>query len=132
MGIAKFIGSTYSITPSGGSLTAIGGVESWQIQSGGADIDDITVAADSIQQLRRGLSDAGSVTLNVVRKFADVGQAALVTMRNAGNTGVLVITPANTGGTITCTVMVEHIPFNIAIGGHATSGITLRITGAVT
>jgi hypothetical protein len=132
MALAKFIGSTWTITPSGGALTAIGGVYGCSLQGGSADIDDITVAADTVQRIRLGLGDTGTFTLNVRRKFDDVGQAALLTMWTAGNSGVLVWTLPEGAGTLTMTVLVESMPNTVALGSHVQSAITLRVTGDIT
>lgn len=132
MAIAKFIGSTYQITPSGGALTTIGGVYSCSLQAGSSDIDDITVAADTVQRIRLGLGDSGTFTINVRRNFDDAGQAALLTMWANNTVGTLLWTLPGAAGTLSMQVYVQSMPNSVALGSHVQSAITFKITGNIT
>ncbi len=130
MALAQFLGGTWKITPQGGALTVIGGVYGCSFAGGGSDKDDITVADDTVTQIRRGLVNSSSFTLKVRRNLQNVGQIALLSMWTLNKTGVLLWTFPNTAGTATFNVYVQSVPNTVALGSHLISDIVFKVNGA--
>lgn len=114
-----------------GSL--VGGVTSITgIGSGSATEIDTTTLASDAKEFSQGLRDFGSIELDLIRDYADVGQAAMATAMAAQATEEIIVTlPAATNNTLTFSGFVQSLPSDIAADSKVMGKAKIRITGAV-
>ena len=136
MAFAQFLDMTMTITPDGGTLSEILGIQSVTLNAGSPNRIDITTAKDFITRVRTGLRDGGTINVSVLRSFRDVGQQALYAMWVAQppKTGELVWTMPEIGGgstsVVTMNVYVQSNPFTGTKGDVGKSSIVLKLNGA--
>lgn len=111
----------------------VGGVQSFTgLQSGQAADKDRTTLASTAKEFAPGLEDNGEISLQLLRDNDDVGQAALLTARDAQTTNEMIITlPTSTLNVATFQGYVKSISSDGAIDGDIVGTAIVRITGSV-
>ncbi len=130
----KFQGSTFTITDGTTPTTVhrtVGGFRGFQGFDGVASDIDITQSSSTSMEYRQGLMDQGSVTLDLFRDPADLGQIELQDARAAGAIRqckwVLV-----GGRTATFNAYVKSFSLTGSVDNVVTASAKLKITGDVT
>lgn len=95
-----------------------------------ADIDTTTLASTA-KEYCQGLQDFGNISLEVLRDFDDVGQAALLDAMDNQATREMVITfPSGTLDTLTFQAYVKSISIDVGGSDEVVRGtINLKVSG---
>lgn len=122
-------GTTFTFTNNLAAAQALGGVQSFSIDST-ADERDTTTLASTAKEYKLGLQDNGTLQLNLLYDPTDVGQAAMIEARAANAIREVVMTLS--GGQIaTFSVLVKALPIDGSADDDLKSTVDLRITGAI-
>ena len=111
----------------------VGGVKSISgLDAGESSEIDVTNFASVRKEYRQGLADSGTIDIELLRDFADVGQIAMYNARNAQLNKTVVITFATTPTTIlTFTGFVKKFGVDAKTDDVLTSTVSIRISGAI-
>lgn len=119
----------------GSSATTINGVKSISgIGSGEAPDIDVTTLDSTAREVRAGLQDFGSMTMEFVWNLDDAGQAEMLAKMDAQTPAKLIITlpssnPSVTLNVWTGTVYIKKMEAALGVDGVVNGTATIRVTG---
>lgn len=126
-------GITLSVDNDASAAQVVGGVVSVVYGGGAATEIDTTSLADTSKTFIQGLEDRGSITIELVANFDDVGQIEFLdAMNNQEQRTMVLVRPTGTLKTDTFEVLVTSIESNGSVDDKFMQTVTAKITGGIT